>query len=328
MKVVASSPSQAFLFGEHAVLYRKPALACSVNIRSKVEAEEISEKKVRIYSVNFKGFIEANERNGEVEIKGLKDLKVFINPLLKFLDETGYKKGLNLKITSEVPVGSGMASSASVSASIFKAVSAITGKELRNKELLERVYEVEERIHGKASKTGPACAVYGGLVKVFWSGDVMETKKLEEGVDMPLLIAWTKKKTSTKEMIRKVRERFERNTEIIGKVMEAIEETTLQGEKALKKRDWSKLGELMFISHGLLSSIGVSTKELDEIVQTASKVGALGAKLTGGGGGGCVLILTDPKNKEYVLERIKSLNYPVYETQPALTGSVIEERIP
>jgi mevalonate kinase len=84
----------------------------------------------------------------------------------------------------------------------------------------------------------------------------------------------------------------------------------------LENYDLKKIGDLMNENHRLLQEIGVSSKELDMLVDLARKQGAFGAKLTGGGGGGCMVALTPGKELQgKVLSAIKFLGFEVLSTK-------------
>ncbi|MDP2899982.1 MAG: mevalonate kinase, partial [Candidatus Bathyarchaeota archaeon] len=87
-----------------------------------------------------------------------------------------------------------------------------------------------------------------------------------------------------------------RNPEVVDPIIYTMAGLSQTGLDALLRRDTDKLGDLMNINHGLLTSIGVSTQELDDLVYAARREGALGAKLTGAGGGGCMIALAEEED--------------------------------
>ncbi len=284
-RVVASAPSQAFLFGEHAVLYGSPALALGVDVRSYAEVTLLGEEGLEITSE-----LGRYARKGDKVIIPNEELEKLDEGIKKLLQMLNENAGLRLNIRSNIPVGSGMASSASVAASISKAVSHLLGHELSDQELLEAVYIFERIIHGKASKTGPACAVFGGVIWVEWSGDGMSAQRLTFK-DLPLVMACTDKPSRTKEMIEKVAKLRDMIPEQFDHVISAIKGLVHEGRRALLEGDLERLGSLMNFNQGLLYALGVSSSELEELIWLSRENGALGAKISGAGGGGCVVIL-------------------------------------
>lgn len=285
MKVVASAPSQAFLLGEHAVLYGSPALALSLDRRTYSEAVEAPKGELVIESelgVHL-------EKDNEI-LQSNEDLLKLASGLKQLLSKHGVERGVKIRIRSEVPVSSGMASSASVAAAISKSVDALFGLGLSTQDLLEAVYSFERIIHGRASKTGPACAVLGGVIWVEWCDGDMIARSLGYR-DVPIAIACTGEPSRTKEMIEIVSGLRESIPEVHSNIVGAISQLVLRGRHALEGSDLRMLGSLMNVNQGLLYSLGVSSWQIERIVWEARMKGALGAKLSGAGGGGCVVIL-------------------------------------
>jgi mevalonate kinase len=121
-----------------------------------------------------------------------------------------------------------------------------------------------------------------------------------------MIIGNTRKKRSTKNMVEGVKALRDRNPEVVDPIIYTMAGLSQVGLDALLRRDTQKLGDLMNLNHGLLSSIGVSTIELDDLVYASRREGAIGAKLTGAGGGGCMIALADDENLGKVEKGIRS----------------------
>ncbi len=304
--VTASAPSQAFLMGEHAVLYGSPALALSVDRRSFSTARKLDEGHLRIRS-HLLGTYE--ERDGSVLVSN-PELERVARGVKGVLSKYGVNSGVELEIRSEVPIGSGMASSASVAAAISKSLDGLFELEMSEEELLESVYLFEKIIHGKASKTGPACAVMGGVIWVEWMGEAMSARSLGFK-DVPLVMACTGKPSPTKEMIERVSLLGSLLPGVRDSVVKAISELVVRGKDAIMEGDYELLGMLMNVDQGLLYSLGVSSWEIERIVWKARESGSYGAKLSGAGGGGCVVILhPHPPSLVRELEQISDMVFP------------------
>jgi mevalonate kinase len=105
--------------------------------------------------------------------------------------------------------------------------------------------------------------------------------------------------------VEKVRALKEKHPQIVGHIKWAAKEIVLRAVDALKENDLEALGELMNINHALLYGIGVSDESLEWLINAARKAGALGAKLTGAGGGGCMIALARNEKLEQVQEAIQ-----------------------
>lgn len=304
-EVRASAPSQAFLLGEHAVLYGSPALALSVDRRAHAEVSKAPKGELSIecelgtYREIDGRILEYNEELLKLA-EGLKEL----------LRRYGIESGIRLRVRSEVPVSSGMASSASVSAAISKSIDGLFNLGLSASELLEAVYTFERIIHGRASKTGPACAVLGGVIWVDWRDGEMVASSLGY-MEVPLALACTGEPSRTREMVQLVSGMREKFPNVHERLVEGIADLVREGRRALEAGDLRTLGSLMNMNQGLLYSLGVSSWSIERIVWEARMKGALGAKLSGAGGGGCVVILHE--DPEGIARRLTSpkMAFPV-----------------
>ena len=145
--------------------------------------------------------------------------------------------------------------------------------------------------------------------------DAFETvKDLEKiGVkskSLPIIIAMSKSPSKTSDLVTLVADARNKNKEIFEKIFKQMGEISQQGLDAIKKKDFNQLGDLMNIYQGLLNSIGVSTPELESMIDIARSSGALGAKLTGSGGGGSIIALCP----DHQIEVRNSLNRAGYQT--------------
>jgi mevalonate kinase len=310
----AIAPSQAFLYGEHAVLYGSPALAMSVDVKTRARVTEVEDRIIEIRSDRFPEGLRWRYDEEQPEENPLLPLAYGLRDLMKRYE---FNKGLIVEISSDVPVSSGMASSASVSAAISAAFLSLVGESPEKYLLLDIVYEFERRIHGRASKTGPACAVLGGLVWVEWRDGNMEVSRIDSKDDLSIVISCSGLPSETKKLVSMVSKRYNEIRDVMDRIMHAISALTVEGRRAIEKRDLVRAGELMNINHGLLSAIGVSNYVLDEIVWTMRRLGAYGAKLSGAGGGGCVIGLSE--NPE-VLAKNLSASYPSFAAKVSLEG--------
>ena len=107
----------------------------------------------------------------------------------------------------------------------------------------------------------------------------------------PVVIACSHQLGATHEQVAGVRARYERQPITYGAIFDQVDALSAAGAKALVAGDYAELGELMNVCQGLLNALGVSTPELERMVDIARKAGAAGAKLTGGGGGGSIVAL-------------------------------------
>ncbi len=309
MKVVASAPGNVKIFGEHAIVYGKPAIAMTINKRCRVLAERRQDDRIVVKSGNrFSDYTIVKIKGEGISLNPnrrdafFKYVEVAIEKVFNYLDNA---YGVSLIIESDLPEAAGLASSAAVTVATIASLSKLLGHELEREEIARLGHEVELDVQGAASRMDTLMATYGGIL--YLTQDSFK----EIGKELNLLIINSKEQRSTKDLVIKVRMLRERYPEIFTSIIDAIGKVVEQGRRALIYGDDEELGCLMNINHGLLESLGVSTPTLNKIVHIARELGALGSKLTGAGGGGCVIAYA-PVYEHEVLEKIKKLKYPVF----------------
>jgi mevalonate kinase len=305
MGVVASAPAKIILFGEHFVVYGEPAIVVAIDRRAYAEAELRQDKRLRFQSANLNTSCYFENGVFKVEQGDAKEAKLKFEPVKlaveKVLAASGKNVGLDITINSAIPVGAGLGSSAAVVASVTAAVSALLGLEFSKQDIFRIAFEAERVVHGTPSGVDPAIATFGGTL--LFQVDT-GFKPLEVKTDIPLVIGNTGVERSTKIQVEKVRETMDSFPQIADPLRKAAREIVLRAVTALQENDLETLGKLMNINHALLYGIGVSDESLEWLTNAARKAGALGAKLTGAGGGGCMIALARPERLENVSEAI------------------------
>ena len=306
MGVIASAPAKVILFGEHFVVYGEPAIVLAIDKRAYAKAELRDDKRLYLRSINlnFSGYFE----NGffTIEEGDAKEAKLKFEPLKlaveKVLEIYGGSVGLDVEVNSTVPVAAGLGSSAAVAAAVTAAVGAILNVKLSKEDVFRISYEAEKVVHGTPSGVDPAISTFGGTLLF-----QMDTgfKPLDVKADVPLVIGYTGVARSTRVQVEKVRNVKNKYPRVIEPMIKAAREIVLRAIDALKESDLKTLGDLMNINHALLYGLGVSDESLEWIINAAQKAGALGAKLTGAGGGGCMIALAESERLQQVLEAIQ-----------------------
>lgn len=278
----SSAPAKVFLFGEHAVVYGEPAVLCAVDRRVTVHAEEAEEDAIHAEDLSVTG---VTERGGA--LTGEADELGYVRKAVeKAREEAGTEAAVEVTISSEVPVGAGLGSSAAVVVAAIDAVSRELGAPLEAERVAELGYEVELSVQGSASPSDTYASATGGAVYV--EPDV-EMRSLDSS-GLSFVVGYDGGSAPTGEMVEGVRRLTERNLVASG-VVELIGEVTRSGVGAVEENDLDMVGELMNLNHGLLEALGVGSTSLARMVWAAREAGARGAKLTGAGGGGCIVAL-------------------------------------
>ena len=323
--VEASAPAKVILFGEHFVVYGEPAIVLAIDKRAYTRATLRRDNLIYINSHDLKasGFFEGKRfqtEKGEEAERKLQPIRTVIQEILAKSNE---KVGVNVEVKSSIPVAVGLGSSAAVAASVAAAVSQLLNVALSQKDIFQLAYEAERFVHGTPSGIDPAISTYGGAL-LFRRDEGFEHLPVE--ADMPLVIGNTGMQRSTGELVALVRKRRDRYPTIIEPVIRAGGEITQKAVEALKRGDFATLGELMNINHALLSAVGVSSEALERLVHAARNAGAFGAKLTGGGGGGCMIALASRDKLRQVADAIEKAGGAAFTARKTDEGVKIERQ--
>ena len=305
----ASAPGKFVVLGEHSVVYGKPAVVLATNRRITCSVRRSHRNSINGFYLDF-------------------SKQPHINYLTR---DTNYC--LDFLTTSEVPSGAGMGSSAALSAAVAMALDAERGGGLDERGFVEEAYNAELSAQGSGSPMDASACVHGGGVAINIPNEPNELWTISRGnrtwrvtdIDVPELsfvIGNTGVKAPTGPQVDKVRRFFSRNG-FAGEIINEMGSVTLEGFKALKKGDSELLGRLMTRDHKLLSILGVSCKELNKLVNAVLPY-SYGAKLTGSGGGGCMVALTD--NPDKVADVISSRGGTPYVMKSGAPGLRMELR--
>jgi len=293
----ASAPGKIILFGEHAVVYGRPALAVPVTqVQATVTVEAGAERGVWLEApgIDLHCFLSA--------IPADHPLAAAVHHVVAALGRS-LPESLKITIHSTIPVASGLGSGAAVSVALIRALSAFLGQPLPDERVSALAYEVEKIHHGTPSGIDNTVITYARPV-YFVKGRPIET--FHAGQPFSLVIADTGIPAPTREAVGDVRKLWEAHPEECEKIFDEIGQIADLARQKITSGEWQALGELMDRNHLLLRQLTVSCPALDRLVQAARQAGALGAKLSGGGRGGNMIALIDKENAPAVTEALKS----------------------
>jgi mevalonate kinase len=304
--VTASAPAKIILFGEHFVVYGEPAIATAIDRRARVTAQKRNDKRIFINSVALgtSGFFTENrfqaKQGGAAAQAKLEPTRIAVQ---RTLDRCGKETGVNVTVHSNIPVAAGLGSSAAVGVATAAAVAELFGVKAPQEEIYRTAYEAERFVHGTPSGIDPAVSTYGGVL-LFRKKHGFT--RLAVKTNVPLVVGNTGIERSTGGMVSAVRRRQQKNPKSINAIIKYAGKIALSAAEALKSGDLRKLGELMNANQKLLSEVGVSGEPLERLIHAARKAGASGAKLTGAGGGGCMIALCSSDKLKRIVDAIES----------------------
>lgn len=299
----ASAPHKVILFGEHAVVHGKLGIAAAVDKRLRVSVEpgpdgvalsdNLGLLKFNLTKMDIERacekFRQLYAEKNFVEIKKMK----FTDAIAIVLDEIFTKYGFaDLTIRLERPtLLKGIGGSAAIFSALAAAVTAFLGQSCPKEELNRIAYLGEIVAHGGTpSGIDNSTVVYGGCITYRKSEG---PRPLDISFSAPIIIVDSGVPANTGVTVPYVREQLERNPAFVNRVLERLNEISETGLKEIKNQNMERIGALMTDYYNELRKLDISTPELDKIVALALANGALGAKPTGGWGGGVCLVLVE-----------------------------------
>lgn len=302
--VRASAPGKVILFGEHAVLYGEPAVAVAIDARVTVTIQScVGEWKVDGYRLDG----------------GRHPHLLYLKEAILGSDHPPH----NIVVGSDLFSAAGLGSSAALSSAAAAAMMRLGGEKVDSDRIASLAHQAEASAQsGRASPTDTSTTTLGGCILV--SDNIEESAEWryslsletpegertwqvhsvtlpESAADLWLVVGYTGIHAPTGEQVAGVADLLARNPAKQADIRR-MGELSRSGVQALQRGDYGEVGRLMDEAHDLLSGVGVSCRELDEMVEVARRT-SLGAKLTGAGGGGCMLALTDrPEETSQQLE--------------------------
>ena len=293
----ASAPGKIILFGEHAVVYGRPALAAPVTqVHADVEVTDSPRAGIWIHAPNIALDAELNSLPSDHPIASVLHNFFFAFGVSPF-------PSLDISITSTIPVASGLGSGAAVTVALIRALSSAVHRPLSDEEVNAFTYEIEKLHHGTPSGIDNTVITYARPV-YFIKGQPIETFTV--GQPFTIVIGDTGISAPTKESVGDVRKLWEADQVKWEKVFDQVGEIAKQARENIERGKMKELGNLMDANHALLQELTVSSPELDRLVESARRRGASGAKMSGGGRGGNMIALVETENAPAVAEALLS----------------------
>src|SRR4030042_629174 len=281
----ASAPGKVILFGEYAVVYGRPAIAVPV-LQARAKALVSMNPRSPTGLVR----LQAPDIGLDSTLADLSESHPLAAVLLKAAAALKLTRipACSIKVTSTIPIAGGMGSGAAVSVAILRAFSASLGHPLSDEQVSQLSYEVELIHHGTPSGIDNSVITYAKPV-YFVKGKPIETLQVKQ--PFSLVIGDTGVQSPTSSVVRDVHTAWEAAQAQFEALFDTAGKIAAAARKAIETVAGDALGPLMDETQALLRKMGVSSPELDRLIAAPHSSGALGAKLSGAGGGGDVIDL-------------------------------------
>lgn len=278
-RLAGQGGAKLILFGEHAVVYGAPAIVAGTGVGATATLRFANEPQL-IVTDGVTGAVHAT-----VEPTDEEPLARAFGAILDVFDA----RKVRASVVVHVPIGAGMGSSAAMALALARALVEYTDAPAEL--VAEAVAASETVFHGTPSGVDQAAAMREGIFR--FRRDAEPSIEPLRVPDVHLLVSHASPGESTSEMVSRVRAFHDAFEETATRIDDTIGDIVKQAARAMTAGDWTTVGALMNVNHGLLSALGVSSESLDAACHVARRAGAWGAKLTGAGGGGCVVAIAE-----------------------------------
>lgn len=290
----ASAPAKVILFGEHFVMYGARALLCAVNLRAKARAEIIRKREIRISSRVGTTRLDPDRARDAVP-----KFRPIAAAALGAMEEFDHTTGVDVIIDSEIPIGAGLGSSSSCCLAAAGAVSALFG-ELSRERVMEIALEAERTVFpGSSGADGFICA-YGGLAEYSKEDGA---RRIEAGPDLRMIVSNSGLRHDTAKVTSEVARFRVENPDEFSLLYREYSKLVEHAVSSMAAGDLVALGKAFGENQRCLEVIGVSNDKIAAMISDANRV-SYGSKITGAGGGGCIISLVDGGSSDRVLEEM------------------------
>jgi len=326
-QIRVSAPGKLMLLGEHAVVHHRPCLVTAMDARLHLTLEltNSGDDTFTIFAPDVgvdgsQGRIAAAYEGGHALAPGTRFIE---SALAVFHERFGLPRGLTITTRSDFPSTYGLGSSSATVAAMLFGLSRLFGLSLDQDELFTLGLDAVRRVQQRGSGFDLASAIYGGTL--FYDNARPRQILPLKTPDLPLIVAYSGVKADTPTYVDHVAERLERWPDAINGIFDAMAHIVKDARCTLEDGDWQRLGELMDIQHGLAHALGVDTDITARLVFAARGAGAYGSKLSGAGGGDCVIALAPEDRRTAIEGALVSAGGMIVRSAPHAPGVRVED---
>jgi mevalonate kinase len=322
-KVETSAPGKLMLFGDHSVVYGHPCIVTAIDQRIRVSATKSNQPTFSLSApdLGLKEYLKPMEELAERDVP--KSVSFLENLYKVFLEEHPQKGGITIETKSDFLSTFGFGSSSAVTAAFGRALTELYEIEADNFEIFRWCYQAVLNVQGVGSGFDIAAALWGGTLYYVTPAKTVDVLPVDQ---LPMTVGYTGIKADTPTIVRMVQTQRDKYPDKIENIFSEITAITELARQAIKIKDWLLVGELMTKNQELLNELQVSSQELDSLITAANEAGAYGAKLSGAGGGDCMIALASDSGQSEIENAIEHAGGEVMRVQSNAPGVRVESR--
>jgi hydroxymethylglutaryl-CoA reductase len=330
--VFGSAPGKVILFGEHAVVFGQPAIASTIDrgIRVAVSRREGQTDGPVLRSTSAMLPVRSKpDPDGE----GPERLRQALAVLRSLCGDR--VRELTFSVDGAIPAGAGLGSSAALAVALVRGIHQFYGEPIDDDALIDRAFAVEKIFHGSPSGVDHTTIVTGGVVsyvKASEEGGAAVVDKLALPRAVSLVVGVAGPHAGTANAVGALRDRARRHPDHYARLYDGIGALSRAARTHLERGELAAVGELMDLNQGYLNALGVSTPSIEALCAIARERGALGAKLSGAGGGGAVIALVDDAATDganTIVRAFGAAGYAAFVTElPSATSTMNHPELP
>jgi mevalonate kinase len=313
---------KVILLGEHAVVYGCPAIAVGIprGCHATAEPAQVDTLSVEPWGVQVQASSAPTAANESEDRAMLR--RAFALLCERYPQP---RPALHVRASMQIPGGAGLGGSAALSVAIVRALDAALGVTQSVDAIIDASLAWERVFHGNPSGVDSAMAARGGLA-VYRRGQPLAALKLAK--PLVFVVGYSGDHGSTKAMVESVARQHARDPEKTQQIFDAVESLVNNAQSALANGDYPRLGQLFDLNQKLLNTLMLSTTKLETMCNLARDAGALGAKLTGGGGGGSMIALAlDAAHAQPIATKLRDAGYEAFVVEVPRSATELDREV-
>jgi len=297
LRAIAEAPSKVIITGEHFVVHGAWALAAALPRRVRVEVAPAN------------SFGVSSDRFGEGDDAQLLPVSRVVDAMAR---EFSVSSSVRVSISSAVPEGAGLGSSAATMVAVAAAYSRLNSLRLGADEIVRFSMVGEQHVHGNPSGIDPNISARGGVL-LFRPGS--RPRKVALDSSRTLIVSYSGRRRSTKGQINTVARMKQKHPGLFSMLAKGVSSLSLEAADRLREGDMEGLGGLLAVNHAVLDTVGVSNDILDRMVDLCASLGSYGAKLTGAGGGGSVVAVAPEAKEKSIVSGLSARGFETFKVE-------------